>query len=385
MSQLTRAGVAAVRDARSRPAIKIREARFEDYDQIAALEARYGLETKSYEEWSDLWRANPTYRTFGGSWPIGWVLDTAKIGIGGYVGNIPRSYEMDGEKITTAVTHAWVVESSYRSYSLLLLDRYFNQRNVDLHLSTTVNAQASEAFTSFGSLRTPIGAWDRSLFWVTNVRGFASSWAAMKGIRAPRPMQYAFSGALAARQLSVRRVLNAYGRSRNFQVSEGFDDGFDVFWDVLKRRNRGVLLADRSRVILEWHFTHAIGQKKLWVLTARKGPAISGYSIFCRQDNPRVGLKRVRLIDFQALDDNAGILLSMIAWALKKCREQGIHMFECIGFSPAMEEVLRKLGPQSRRLPCWQYYYKSNLSSLGERLSDAGAWQPSLYDGDSSL
>ncbi len=35
---------------------KLREARFEDYDQIAGLESRFGLTAKPYEEWVHLWQ-----------------------------------------------------------------------------------------------------------------------------------------------------------------------------------------------------------------------------------------------------------------------------------------------------------------------------------------
>ena len=34
----------------------MREARFEDYEQIAALESRFGLAVQPYNEWIHLWR-----------------------------------------------------------------------------------------------------------------------------------------------------------------------------------------------------------------------------------------------------------------------------------------------------------------------------------------
>ena len=38
--------------------LSIRQASFEDHPQIVALESKYGLETKSYEEWTHLWSNN---------------------------------------------------------------------------------------------------------------------------------------------------------------------------------------------------------------------------------------------------------------------------------------------------------------------------------------
>ncbi len=73
-------------------------------------------------------------------------MEDAEQKIVGYLGNIPLSYEFEGEKLFVATTHAWVVDSRYRSYSILLLDYFFNQKSVDLYLTTTLNAQAYEAF-----------------------------------------------------------------------------------------------------------------------------------------------------------------------------------------------------------------------------------------------
>lgn len=372
-------------DRKIRRAIKLREARFEDYESITKLEARYGLETKTYEEWSGLWLRNPTYSALCEGWPIGWVLDDENDGIVGHIGNIPRSYELGGEPIITAVTHAWVVDTAFRSYSILLLDRYFSQKNVDLYLSTTVNAQASEAFTSFGSLRTPVGSWDRSLFWITSSHGFATSWAAMKGFPISTPLQYALSAAVAAKNLSLKRALNAHGGTSDLEYLNGFDGRFDVFWSALKRERRTVLLASRSREALEWQFQYATFSHNLWVLAVRNGRAITSYSIFCRQDNPKIGLKRMRLVDFQTLDGNTATLQRMISWALKKCGEEGVHMLECIGLPPDADRILRNLAPEERILPCWLYYYKPANAVLGDRLAEADAWNPALFDGDSSL
>ena len=53
---------------------RIRLAQFDDYEQIAAVEARHGLTVKSREQWLDLWLENPAYRELP-AWPIGWVIE----------------------------------------------------------------------------------------------------------------------------------------------------------------------------------------------------------------------------------------------------------------------------------------------------------------------
>jgi hypothetical protein len=372
-------------DRKALQSVKVREASFDDHRAISSLESRYELETKSYKEWSHLWRGNLLYRDLRGIWTIGWVLETGDKRIVGYLGNIPRWYEFQGQRIIAAATHAWVVDCAFRSYSILLLDRYFNQKNVDLYLSTSVNSQSSRAFAVFNSPPVPVGAWDRSAYWVTHYRGFAASWAAMKALPLSRLLSYAFSAALLLRNLSARRGLKANRNDFDIEFCDGFDDRFDGFWDELKRKDSHVLLALRSREVLESHFKFAMLQHKLWVLTTTNGGGLAGYSIFLRQDNPRIGLKRIRLVDFQVLDESGAVLSAMLSRALKRCRQEGIHMLEYIGCRPEVQNVLENLGPQERRLPCWLYYYKAKTETLARSLTNPAVWNPSCFDGDSSL
>lgn len=385
MNQGIRVSKEKLASAKVPQSVTVREASFADYGAIRLLASRYGLETKSYEEWRHLWLGNLLYDELQRKWPIGWVLEGNGQHIVGYIGNIPRWYELQEQKITAAVTYSWVVDSSYRSYSILLLDRYFDQKNVDLYLSTTVNAQAFNAFTAFNSLPVPVGAWDRSAFWITHYRGFASSWATFKGLPFGRPLSYVLSVPLLFKDLSARRDLDVVQNGVDVKCCNSFDDRFDIFWSTLKRQNSAMLLAVRSREVLQWHFKYAILQNRIWILTITKGSELVSYSIFYRQDNPKIGLKRIRLIDFQVLDGNMALLLAMLSQALKRCRQEGIHMLEYVGFCPEVERLIESLDPQQRKLPSWLYYYKSKGLSLARTLVNPKVWNPTCFDGDSSL
>ena len=70
---------------------RLREASFGDYEQIAALESRYGLAVGSPERWRHIWLANPEYRDLQGCWTIGWVFVDEKGQIVASIGNIPLS------------------------------------------------------------------------------------------------------------------------------------------------------------------------------------------------------------------------------------------------------------------------------------------------------
>lgn len=364
---------------------KVREASFEDYDQIAALQVEYDRPTKSYEEWKHLWINNPAYMEFRNVLPIGWVIENEDNKIVGYLGNIPLFYELSGQRILASVAHAWVVEARYRPYSLALLDVYFSQKAVELFLNATVGPAAFESFAVFQSLPVPVGNWDRSAFWITDYRGFYAGWLAMKGFPLAKPLSYALAVAPFIKQAFSNRPSSPSYTGGELQLCTDIDGRFDVFWQALRKNNPNVLLGVRTREVLEWHFRYPLRNNHVWIVTAGKDPVISAYGIFLRYDNPSFGLKRVRLVDYQTLDGSMTLLIPMLSWALDKCRNQGIHMLECIGFRPDKRNVITKIVPHERKLPCWLYFYKTRDKNLAERLSDSNVWDPSQFDGDASL
>ena len=365
--------------------VTVREASFGDHEQVTSLASRYGLETKSFEEWAHLWINNPLYEEVREHWPIGWVLENENAQVVGYLGNIALSYEFQGQRLIAAGTHSWVVDASYRSYSILLLDRYFDQKNADLYLSTTVNARASKAFNIFNSPAVPVGVWDQSAFWIANYQGFAASWLAMKTLPLAGLLSYPLSAVLLFKDISTGRAFSGYRNEVKVEPCASFDDRFDTFWERLKRRKPHLLLAVRRREVLEWHFKHAILKNKVWILAVANNSGLLAYSLFCRQDNPTFGLRRMRLVDFQALEGSAGLLLPMFSWALKRCRTEGIHMLECLGLCPQQRDIFEKFTPHQRRLPSWLYFYKARDQRLAKCLANPDVWNPSCFDGDSSL
>jgi hypothetical protein len=370
----------------SRPAL--RQASFEDHTQITLLGSRHNFGRKSYAEWKHLWVDNPVYTTFPEYWPIGWVLENADKQIVGYIGNIPLLYEYQGRKIIAASAHGWAVDLDYRSYSILLMSRYFSQKNVDLYLNTTVNSAGSRAFSIFRSSKVPVGAWDQADFWITNYHGFATSWLKRSAPTA-QVLSRPVSLGLHLSDKIIRKTLSATRRcERRVEVEqcETFDDRFNDFWEILRRRNSHRLLAVRTREALEWHFRTAILQNRLWIFTITNGSSLKDYALFYRQDNAQFGLRRVQLVDFQTLDEvNHDSFVSILSAALNRCQSESIDMLECIGLSPSQREIVGVLTPHQRHLSSWFYYYKAKDLGFAETLKNPSVWAPSGFDGDASL
>lgn len=364
---------------------RLREASFDDHPRIAALQARHALEAKSCEEWKHLWLDNPAYKKSGTRLPIGWVLEANDKGIVGYLGNIPLLYELEGEQLLISVAHSWVVEPPYRSYALALLERYFAQTVVDLFLNATVGPAASDSFAVFGSSPVPVGAWDRSLFWITNYKGFMASWLATKQLPLTKLSGYLLSPLPFLRDLLSGQSRRAAPSGVELQVCLRIDDRFDTFWNVLAKQGPHILRAVRTKEVLEWHFGPALSRGRAWILSAVKNSLIVSYAIFCRYDSAKVGLKRMRVVDFQALAGYEFLIRDVMSWALERCRNDGIHMLESIGFRADKQTIMAEFSPYERMLPSWLYFYHANQRCLAEKLSNVSVWDPSQFDGDASL
>jgi hypothetical protein len=336
----------AARPVMASAAPNLREASFDDYPQVAQLQAERLMNVRSREEWRHLWKGNPAYLEMEGKWPIGWVLEAGRK-IVGYVGNIPARYELNGRQLIAACGYSWVIAPAYSAYSLLLLYEYLRQKSADLCLSTSAGPQSYKAHIALGALPVPAGVWDRSSVWITNYEGFVASW------------QVTFC--------------------------DGFDERFDSFWQVLRAENPNTLLADHSRQALEWHFRHALLEKRLWVATVDDGAGLCAYAIFKIQSEAADPMQRVVFIDFQSTAKKAALFYPVLERALERCCATGIHVLQTVGLSPRGVGDISPFAPYKIRLQTPPYLYKALNHSLVEVLSDPQVWAPSLFDGDATV
>jgi hypothetical protein len=361
--------------------VKLREAHFEDYQAIAALEGSHELVSKPLNDWRRLWSGNPCYEELGPRWPIGWVLQDGER-IVGCSCNIPLRYVFRGKKLVVASGRGWVVDDAYRGYAALLGDEYFNQENVDLFLNNTVNGKAAGLITALGSMRVPAGDWSEAAFAITEHRGFAESALRIKQIPQPRLLSYPVGLALS---LKDRLTGNSLPKADiDVALQHDFDQRFDTFWENLSHRSND-LLAVRSREVLRWHFGAVLDTDGLWVLTAARGGNIDAYAVFQRRDEPQYGLKRIRMVDFQACDRHDQYCAALVQRAFDECRAQGIHVLEHVGCNLAKTNVFDRFAPYRRKLAGWSFFYLTNDEELARQLADPEAWAPSSYDGDASL
>ena len=262
------------------------------------------------------------------------------------------------------------------------MDEYLNQSCVDLFLNTTVNGSAAGAFSVFGSERIPVGDWGRAAFFITGYRAFAESALRIRQSWQPRLLSYPVALALYVKaRFTTRRIP---GSEIPVEFSRNFDERFDAFWEALSRDSE-TLLAVRNCAVLQWHFSASLARNELWVLTVAQNHAIQAYGIFQRRDEPEFGLKRMRLVDFQALHSRAEFSAAILRRALDQCRAHGIQALENVGCDLENTRVFDRFAPYRRKLSGWSSFYLSRRTELAESLRNPAAWAPSSYDGDSSV
>jgi len=364
--------------AESRSAVTVRETRLGDYEQIAALEARNGLEIKSRAEWEHLWLNNPVFTRLT-NWPMGWVVENDGHGIVGSVSNLPLSYVLDGREIITASARAFVADPPFRGHTFSLVRRFSHQKQAELLVVSSANSNSAPVLEAIRFSRVPTGSWDESRFWITNHRGLMAS--ALLKKRLPAILGYALVPFLRLKDAFTKKP-----RETNHELSicTEFDERFDQFWADLKR-TRPCMMANRSRETLVWHFKYALQQKKAWIVAVNEGWRLLAYSVFLRHDKPELGLTRMRLVDFQTIQAKVDVLEPMLSWALQQCRQQGIHMLEAFGFSPEKQKVIDSLSPHRRQFPAWTFFYNARDKELAKQLKDPMVWDPSVFDGDAAL
>jgi hypothetical protein len=264
----------------------------------------------------------------------------------------------------------------------LLVSQYFNQENVDLFLSGTWNDFLAESFIHAGAQRMAAGDWRTAAFAITGYQGFAESELRRKAV----PLAGLLSGPLGS-MLSLKDRFTAKPIPRTdieIKLARDFDQRFGNFWEILSQRG-DTLLAERSREALKWHFGAALEKNNLWVLTAARNGNIDACAVLQRRDEPEYGLKRMRMVDFQACDWHDQYCAALMRRAHQECRAQGIHVLELVGRGFAKTRIFDESAPHHRQLAAWSYFYLAKEAGLANQLLQADAWAPTSYDLDSSL
>jgi len=361
-------------------------ATFEDYEGIASLLVRNGLQMPPYEDWKEKFTANPVYRELSGDWPIGWVLESNDDGIVGSLGNIPTSYRLGSRSLLAATACDWAVDEVYRAYSLMLLHRLTKQPNADLLLCTTVSANSERGYRAFDWSKVPVGKWNKSSLWITNYTEFARNLLRIRRVPLAGALGYPVGAVLFLHErFAAPEESKLSGPIPEIELRHEFEGGVDVFWNLYASQKSEMLLAVRTREMLNWHYRRALKARSLWIVTASRSGCMVGYGVADRSDSADESVKRTRMLDMPILKGHEDVAPRILASIIRKCRQDGIELLENTGCWLEGQPTLPITAPSHRTFPSWTFYYKVPDPQLNERLMDASVWGPTSFDGDASI
>ena len=236
----------------------LREIQFSDYKGISKVVYKNNLNIYDFKHWQDIWLLNPYYKKINKKWTKGWVLEHNDK-IVGCLCIFPMIYDfLDKEYIAAAAT-CWVVEEKYRSYSMLLIEAYFKQKNIDLLFSSTTNLVGNYVYKAFGGNNINFKEYNENLLFIFNHYNVIKNLKIVKKIKfifyLIKPILNFLSLVINLfYSLAIKNINN------NIIIYKSFNNEFDFIWNELKK-NKKTFSFKRNKEWLNWHFNYYIKLK----------------------------------------------------------------------------------------------------------------------------
>lgn len=369
----------------------LRDAHLDDALAVTAFLVRMGLVMPEGDEavrahWEGLWRSNPALAAHRPEPALGWVLEDQGR-IVGFFGNIPQVSWFRGERIRVSSARAWAVDEAFRSETPRLCEAFFGQKGADLVLISSANAPAGKRCLEFGGARMPQPDYDQILYWVLDASRFLRAGFRKKG--RGRTAAW-FGGALGALALNAKMRL---GGRRPFAPLESvtiarideIDDAFDDLWRRKLKESSDRLLACRDAGTLRWYFGLSRGAADSRVVCCRRNGRLEGYAVLVRDDNPAIGLARLKIADLLVAGDDGKVVDALLTAAFEYGLAKRCHVLELIGLPPGLRARALTHKPYRRPMATFPFFYKALDAALAEPLASAEGWYVTAFDGDTQL
>lgn len=197
-------------------------------------------------------------------------------------------------------------------------------------------------------------------------------------------MAYPAGGALWLRDTIQNKALRDPEPAFTIETTDRFEARFDTFWNELVQQNPEKLLAERSSRALSWHYGIPMRMQRLWIFTASKNGQLRAYCVLKRQYSTP-GVRRMRLVDYQSIEQDVNLLPSLLHTALRRCAAEGFYILENLGVGVPKMRDFDQYAPYRKKLANWQFFYRAIDPALEADLGKPTCWDPSAFDGDASF
>ena len=362
--------------------MNLREVKLSDYNNICKVVYNNNLDIYDFKSWQDIWLLNPYYKKIKNEWTKGWVLEHKKK-IVGYFGSFPMLYDFLGKEYIVAVATCWVVENKFRNYSMLLIEAYFKQKNVDVFLSSTANETGSHVFKAFQGNNINFKEYNENLLFIFNHFKLIKNFKIVKKLKfiffVLKPIINFFSFIINFYYfITVKNINN------NIVIYESFNDEFDYFWNKLKK-NKNTFNFKRNKEWLNWHFNYYIKNNKIYIITEKNNNKITSYCILIEKNNDKLQLKKLCLVDLISLNDNNNNYKKLIKFSIKLAKQKKYDYLEIVGFNSNKRKIIKKFFPFYRKFKHSRYCYYTSNDFLLKSLKNSKNLDFSMIDGDAIM
>lgn len=374
--------------------VTLREARFDENDLRGIWDLQRGLFVRNQScsltdfvrvcrhKWLDNPARTPDH-------VMGWVLESAKDGIVGFVGLVPIRMKIGSREIVGASGTLLAVLPAYRVYSLSLYKRFLGWGDRQFLVDTSSN-KVGNKLNTLGMTKIPVANFDHYFLWpiqpevAIKWRLDNSAWRNWSSLAARAPFSWLLKAASRMRFAGHRRLRFPSARLPVEPVKE-FTDEFTQFWE--DHKNEYGITTVRDRTYLQWRHLEAPSiSGTTHVFACRDNGRLRGY-LAVMELNPQEGLcspGRFRVIDVFYDRSRPDAVHSLMNHTFEFAKARGCSVFEVASVSRELADVLQAQRPYARQAESWTYWYKVPTQELAEACRQE-VWWPSGSDGDANF
>ncbi len=366
--------------------ITLREVEDRDIPHLAALLPR-GFAHTDREFWLrrfDLWWAtNPAWTR---QIPRGWVLDDAT-NLVGFIGNIPVTFIVRGEKRVAAASSSWYVEPSVRGlYSIRLFNEFMKQKSASLFLFKAEEEYVMNFLTKYkfeeyilpGSQKEYVGILNKKNADLVFLK-YIFSKQVPKVSEIPelyRRLGYLCTGYLFQKP-GVQPACGA-GDAYTSSVCVSCDDEFLRICKPYEKSCDVVVSHDTKT--LNWLYFSSARWFNRKVIQCRRSldNTLAGYMVFDIERKKPSESGSMRLMEMFIEDTDPRVLPSLISCAMETGRQNNASLLVVWGNSPETEAYFRSTFFLRRNVRHYRYLRFSDTGEMRSVNKDHGTVCPSL-------
>lgn len=345
--------------------ITIRNVAEDDFVKLAEFLSE-GFKEKTPEIWKNRfrmwWENNPVFNT---ALHRGWILESNKSKIVGFMGNIPVKFLINGKKGLAAAASSWYVGPGVKGVnSVLPLLKFIKQKEFNLFLSTSPgdNVQKMNLQTGFSRVKLPFNA--KEYWYIINYKKITDIFIKRK-IKFKKiipliiKLSSSFMPILSFSQISEKKQQAKLEENELIcSICTYCENSFTKLWEENIKEKTTTLYRDAET--LNWlYFSDSVREKRHVIKCEKKHDnKLLGYMVFDTiQKGKDLILMRLRDVYIPICDEKIALIL--VSYTIKLAKKLNADAIKFWAINNHMAQVFKK-NLITRRDCKYQYLYKFN-------------------------